>query len=317
MPAPWTPRPAMRWRRAATWHWSDEPSLAGLRGEIDAFLERFGHLGDSGNDFSAPRWREQPDAVVRMVLHTEPAPERRSLGWTDLRGMVRGPRRLVLGRLFRRAATFRQLRESVSFQYTFGYELFRGTFLALGARLVGRGVLAEPDDIFYLTLDEVRSAAREGGSEPARIVAARRTELAAAEDLDLPELILGDDFVPRRRSTAGAVQLRGVPSSRGTYRGPIRVIRSTDEFVRLRPGDVLVVPFSDVAWTPLFARAGAVVAESGGMLSHSSIVAREHGIPCVVSVPGCVGLPDGELVHVDGFTGVVTVEGAADGAEGG
>ena len=287
---------------------ADDPALAGLRHGIDAFLVRFGHLGDNGNDFSTPRWHEQPDTVVRMILHSQPAPERAALGWDDVRPRASGPQRVILGRLFRRAATFRRLRESVSFQYTFGYELVRGTFLALGDRLVARQVLAEADDIFYLTLDEVRAAVRDGGGEPARIAATRRAEVAAAEDLDLPEVILGDDFVPRHKPAAGASTLLGVPSSRGTYRGPARVIRSTDEASRLGRGDVLVVPYSDVAWTPLFARAGAVVAESGGMLSHSSIVAREHGIPCVVSTPGCLALRDGAMVHVDGFTGVVTVE---------
>ena len=68
-------------------------------------------------------------------------------------------------------------------------------------------------------------------------------------------------------------------------------------------GDVLVIPFSDVGLTPLFARAGAVVAESGGILSHSSIIAREYGIPAVVSVPGACGLEDGTMMAVDGYTG--------------
>jgi pyruvate,water dikinase len=67
------------------------------------------------------------------------------------------------------------------------------------------------------------------------------------------------------------------------------------------------VPHSDVSWTPLFARAGAIVAEAGGMLSHSSIVAREFGIPCVVSAAGACDLPDGTEVVVDGYEGVVTV----------
>ena len=284
-----------------------DPDLADLRSSVDAFLARFGHLSDSGNDFSAPRWREQPDLIVGMILDTHPARESASLGWDDV-----GPRasrlgRPMLHRLFRRAATFRLQREAVSFHYTFGYELFRSTFLALGDRLVARAVLRARDDVFYLTLDELRTAVRTGGQDPARIVATRRAEVEAAADLDLPEVILGDDYVPRVRSAADAVEFHGVPSSRGTYRGPVRIVRSSAEFGRLVRGDVLVVPHSDVAWTPLFARAGAVVAESGGMLSHSSIVAREHGIPCVVSVPGALGLPDGATVHVDGFTGVVTV----------
>jgi phosphoenolpyruvate synthase/pyruvate phosphate dikinase len=85
----------------------------------------------------------------------------------------------------------------------------------------------------------------------------------------------------------------------------VKVIRSLDESDRLQPSDVLVIPYSDVAWTPLFARAGAVVAEAGGMLSHSSIVAREYGIPCVVSVPRACTLPDGEEVIVDGYLGTI------------
>ena len=72
-----------------------------------------------------------------------------------------------------------------------------------------------------------------------------------------------------------------------------------------REGDVLVIPYSDVGWTPLFIKAGAVIAESGGILSHSSIIAREYGIPAVVSVPGACQLADGALVTVDGYRGEV------------
>ncbi len=286
-----------------------DPLMAGLRAGVDAFIARFGHLGENGNDFSTPRWREQPDVVVRMVVHAHDTPAAAALGWDDVSPKVRGMQRAVLRRLFRRAATFRRLREHVSFRYTEGYELFRGSFLALGERLVARDILDTPDDAWYLTLDELRAAVRGDGEEPRRIVAQRRQEVEDAADLDMPEVILGDDFVPRRRGDGTARELRGVPSSRGTYRGTARIVRGSDEFARVQRGDVLVVSYSDVAWTPLFARAGAVVAESGGMLSHSSIVARELGIPCVVSVNGALAIPDGRMVHVDGFAGVVTIEG--------
>ena len=77
----------------------------------------------------------------------------------------------------------------------------------------------------------------------------------------------------------------------------------------MQPGDVLVVPFADVAWTPLFGRAAAVVAEAGGILSHAAVVAREYGIPCVVSVhEATTAIPDGATVLVDGMTGQVRVE---------
>ncbi len=236
-----------------------------------------------------------------------------TLAWDDVAERIPRPERPLLRRLFGRAARFRLERERVSSTYTFGYGLFRPAFLELSRRLCARGVIDREDDVFYLTVGELRRLAGEeavqlDGEPPAAVVARRRAEVLEAEELDMPELILGDDFTPRRRGTAPPRELRGVPASRGTYRGPVRVIRSGAEFGRMTDGAVLVVPFSDVAWTPLFARAGAVIAEAGGMLSHSSIIARETGIPCVVSVDGATGLRDGVVVHVDGYRGIVSIE---------
>jgi pyruvate,water dikinase len=91
------------------------------------------------------------------------------------------------------------------------------------------------------------------------------------------------------------------------------VVQGIRDFPKLKDGDVLVIPYSDVGWTPLFTKAGAVVAESGGILSHSSIVAREYQIPAVVSVPGARQLDDGTIVTVDGFQGEIIVhDGARD-----
>ena len=84
-------------------------------------------------------------------------------------------------------------------------------------------------------------------------------------------------------------------------------MQGLSDFEHLCIGDVLIIPFSDVGWTPLFARAGAVVAESGGILSHSSIVAREYRIPAVVSVSGACRIPDGAMVTVNGYTGDIMV----------
>ncbi|MBM4409458.1 MAG: hypothetical protein FJ038_12885 [Chloroflexi bacterium] len=247
-------------------------------------MERFGHLGDSGLDLTAPRWREDPDLIVRMILDTPPSPPRSSLAWGDVRGSFSILQRPLMRRIFRRAATYRRLREQVGSDMIFGYGLLRPAFLELGARLAARGLLARAEDAFLLTLDELRALVAPGAARVDELLATRRAELAEAPDLDLPELIVGEEYVPRRRSVGPVEVLHGTPTSRGTYRGAVRVIRSGADFDRLEPGEVLVVPYSDVAWTPLFARAGAVVAESGGMLSHSSIVARAYGIPCVVSV---------------------------------
>ena len=84
-------------------------------------------------------------------------------------------------------------------------------------------------------------------------------------------------------------------------------MRGIKDFKKVKRGDVLVIPYSDVGWTPLFARAGAVVAESGGLLSHSSIVAREYNIPAVVSVAGATQMQDKTLVTVNGHNGEILI----------
>ena len=85
------------------------------------------------------------------------------------------------------------------------------------------------------------------------------------------------------------------------------MIRGIHEFGKMREGDVLVIPYSDAGWTPLFSKAGAVIAESGGILSHSSIVAREYNIPAVVSVTGACNLTDDVVVTIDGYSGEVLI----------
>jgi pyruvate,water dikinase len=287
--------------------------LAGLRASVDGFVERFGHLAASGNDFSSPPWREDPDGVVRMILdHRERGATRSvEVGWEAVAAGLPALERPLARTIWVRAGAYRVYREAVSFRYTRGYALFRPAFLELGRRLVDRRVLAAPDDVYYLTLDELRTVVAAGDAAPAQheTVARRRAEMAEAETLELPAIIFGDDFVPGRRAQSAGL-LRGIPTSRGHHRGTARVVRDTNDFPAVQPGDVIVIPHSDIAWTPLFARAGAVVAESGGLLSHSSIVAREHGIPCVVSLDGaCSRIADGATIAVDGYTGDVILEG--------
>jgi pyruvate,water dikinase len=108
-------------------------------------------------------------------------------------------------------------------------------------------------------------------------------------------------------SEPGKVLLRGTPASPGIALGPARVITGLDDFDQFRPGDVLVCRTTAPAWTPLLARATAVVTEIGGMLAHAAIVAREFGIPAVLAAPGAMTvLADGQQVVVDGSAGTVT-----------
>ena len=301
----------------------DRPDLGALGVGLEAFLERFGHLSDSGNDFSLPTWREDPDHVVGLVLaHRSKAGPARDLPATGVVTRMSAARRPLAGMLWRRTGAFRVYRDAVGTTWARSYGLFRGTFLALGARLVARGVLDTPDDVFYLSLDELRALVAHPGipahvpgapgptpDEARALVATRRAGVAEASDLVVPEVVYGDAFVPRRADEVVDEELVGIPASRGSARGIARVVRSKADFGRVAPGDIIVIPFSDVAWTPLFARAAGAIAEAGGMLAHSAVVAREYGIPCIVSVPdACSRIPDGATVVIDGITGRVLVE---------
>ena len=113
-----------------------------------------------------------------------------------------------------------------------------------------------------------------------------------------------------------AVTLNGTAASAGTAHGTARVINGPDDFGRFQLGDVLVCRTTDPAWTPLFGMAAAVVTESGGMLSHAAIVAREFGIPAVVGVRDAMTLlADGTSVTINGSLGTVTVAAVAESAE--
>jgi pyruvate,water dikinase len=284
---------------------------AALVPEVETFLDKFGHLSDSGNDFSVPPWREIPDTVVRLIAsQSRDSRSSSRLHWREVRPGLPRRHRPIGGLLHRRAGAFMHRREAVSSVYTFGYGQFRRYFLEVGRRLASRAVLAEAGDVMYLTLSEVRSAIMDPDHRQnlAELAASRQAEVAGAGSLEVPDVIYGDDFVPRPPLDRHATTWTGTATSRGYHAGPVRVVRGLADFERVQPGDVVAIPYSDAGWTPIFTRAGAVVAESGGMLSHSSIVARENGIPCVVSVARAMQIPEGALVSVDGHRGLVVLE---------
>jgi len=277
-----------------------------LNADIDEFIKSFGHFSDSGNDCSSIPWRESPDLIRRMIVRPQQASrnELNVLQFEDLR--LNGFERIFIGVLFRRTSRFAVSREEISSLYTYGYGQFRTCFVKLGEQLVGQGVLDNREDVFYLYWQELIEICASHSQESQQgLVTSRRQEIESYRDAILPELIVGSEQPPVM--TTFEVQMKGIPTSLGTYSGPARVILGINDFEKLNDGDVLIIPFSDVGWTPLFAKAGAVLAESGGMLSHSSIVAREYGIPAVVSVAGACRIADGTQISVNGYTGEIAL----------
>jgi pyruvate,water dikinase len=174
------------------------------------------------------------------------------------------------------------------------------------------GALSAPDDVWLLTFDELRR-----GLEDPRTLAGvgfdeRRREFERARRVTAPRITTSDGYVPPVSSTpvsavdldAGG-RLQGTGAAPGVVEGTVRVIMDPGT-ERLTRGDVLVAPYTDPGWTPLFVNAAAVVTEVGGRLTHGSLVAREYGIPAVVAVDGATTrLTTGERVRVDGTSGTV------------
>lgn len=277
--------------------------LGDFQSSFSTFLEQFGHLSDNGNDFSVMPWRESPDMVKQLIADF--VPDKQNSGSKVRASEIRMS--LWMRALYERAREFRFLREQVSSMYTFGYGLFRYYYLAMGRSLARRGWLETADDIFYLTRSEVRQAmlSLEPLADYGGVVRGHKLDIERYRNIPLPSTIYGDAVSPI--PDPSLEKLVGIPTSVGCYTGRTVSVRGIRDFPKVNQGNVLVIPYSDVSWIPLFARVGAVISESGGLLSHSSIVAREYNIPAVVSAEGAMRLKDQTLVTVNGQTGEIVI----------
>lgn len=222
--------------------------------------------------------------------------------------------------------------------------LLRYTAVEIGSRLADRGVLAHATDAVFLEETELRAALSGiSAGDLHGVVARRKAERAWVAAHPGPSCYGKNPGPPPdpsamsalptalRTVNAAVIQalqlmiapdtaqdgsgtLRGVPSSPGRYTGTVRVVHDENEFAKLRPGDVLVAPVTSPPWSVLFLHAGAVVTDGGGVLSHTAVIAREYGIPAVLATGGATRrLTDGDLVTVDGSTGIVSMAGAGPG----
>jgi pyruvate,water dikinase len=208
-----------------------------------------------------------------------------------------------------------------------GVGVFRRFVQEIGRRLAAKGVIAAPEDVFYLYRDELVDALTNGGDRRA-VTAERRASMERAAQVIPPGAIgtpppppeTPDPFmdalvfrllgmVPPEENTDPNT-LRGVAGSPGRDTGTARVVRSLAEAGDLEEGEVMVCEMTLPPWVPLFSVAGAVVTDVGGVLSHSAIVAREFDLPAVVGTQvGSVVITSGQTITVDGTKGVVYLDG--------
>ena len=311
---------------------------------LQGHLDRFGHAVFN-LDFLSPVPADDPSSLLETVKFylrgqgNDPHERQRMSAarreaQTDQAIARLGPkRRAAFLRLLRWAQSAAPIREDALADVGLAWPLLRRMLLELGQRLVDSGVIAQPGDVFWLRERELRSAVEFGlaaRGEPAAVAitgADRPVRADAVEERKMlwrgqakaaaPQLLPESRWMERAFGSmmpAGSQDqpgdiIKGVGASSGRVTAPARVLRGPQDFALMVPGDVLVARITTPAWTSLFAMASAVVTDVGGPLSHSSIVAREYGIPAVLGTGVATQrLTSGQRIRVDGDAGTVTLE---------
>ncbi len=296
--------------------------------EYVAFIDELGFRGQRETDPSYQTWNEAPNFVLSSIradlgaaadrdphaLERKQAGERERLEREieqQLPAEVLDDYRHAL----KLAQTMNRGREGTKANWTRACRTYRPPIAELGARLTERGVIEAADDVWFLRLEELGqggSGTLDGARAKAEIES-RKREYELLQQYELPVMFEWPvELLPKATAEqAASASYTGLGISPGTASGKARVVDGAEAAMdaALEPGEILVAPFTDAPWTPLFIPAAGVVVETGGILSHAATVAREFGIPAVAGIRGATSLiPNGAMVTIDGTTGSVTVE---------
>jgi phosphohistidine swiveling domain-containing protein len=285
---------------------------------LAAFVERYGYHGADEGELAARPWREDATPLEAMVerfraLPDEDAPaaveqRRRQEAAQAERELLAAlaPLRRPGGRtLLGITRHFLPLRETGRSAFLRAVDGARAAARSLGSHLDDAGLVKDPDDVFFLTFNELTDPAPGPLSD---LVAQRRDQYEDHRTVSLPDCWAGDpEPVGPAAEGDRSLPLQGFAVSAGVVEGPARVIARADDLHSLEPGEILVCPFTDPSWSSGFLVAAGIIIDVGGPLSHGAIVARELGVPCVINTRvGTRVLHTGDLVRLDGAAGTVT-----------
>ena len=305
--------------------------------DLNEYLKDYGWRSDSVYELTQPAWWENPSIPLGAVqgfigIGDEAGPEpqlqaaikRREELLADARSKLAGKPDLLkqFEALYNAAKSFTPVVEDHNHWIDqMGDITMRYPCLEIGKRLVARGLLDSVDDIFMLYSSELhqamagadyRNAARQRKADIAkfaRIVPPPAMGVPAPPTGDPVEDVLVRFFGAPVEPSADPSVLQGIAAAPGVVTGTAKVVKTLDEASKLQKGDVMVCEMTLPPWTPLFSTVSAVVADTGGILSHCAIVAREYRIPCVVGTGvGTITIKDGQTVTVDGAKGIVRIE---------
>lgn len=293
------------------------------------FIEDHGHRCANELNFSVPRWREEPSFIVNILKSyllaadsNDPKNKRQKLASDQVKLLAAAQDELpgwkiyLLNKLLALAVDGQRKRENTKSEVIKLLVPLRAILLKIGRQLAASGLVDLPEDIFMLSLEELNGLARKRAWSRDYFAAmrARKNEYKGYEAIDLPPIIRdadnpfrGDSRGSSKPESAGKnSSLAGIAVSRGRVEGIARVVASLNDIAALVPGDILVTDHTDPGWTPVFPIVKGLITNTGGLISHAAIVAREYGLPAVVNVADATKtIADGQKILLDAEAGIV------------
>jgi len=295
---------------------------------FNRYLDDYGHRGVGESDVMSPRFADRPElllAILRAlvlaptsatpadILQRQTVVRERALAEIRARFGWRFHRWAIFSWWYRRLCRFFALREANRHHLMYYSAAGRSLLLRLGEWLVELGRISSREDIFYFKIEERADLLTGGSTDWRGVIQARRAERDRYATVSVPDTIRDWKDVARGTDvfSVGASDgiFHGIPISAGQVVGPVRFVRSMEDWSRVCRGDILVVSVIDPGMAPLFGVAAGLVAEMGGTLSHGAIIAREFGLPAVANVPGITTrLKEGDRISLDAERGEIIVQ---------
>lgn len=303
----------------------EDPVYAREREAFDTFMAEYGHRSHT-REIYFPRWADEPRLVVDILRSLASAPpvdmraleqERRRQRLETQRdilermGAIKGG--FLKKRIFRLVLTYAQtyliFRENQRYYLDHILLRLRRLFMEFGRRYANTGLFDVPEDVFFLSKEEVFGIDAFDRGEVRRMIAARRDEFERYRDVLPPKFLKGRiEFDDTVKEDGSIVHVTGTAASPGIVTGPVRIVRSIEKLGDIKEGEILVTTNTDPGWTPVFTKIGGLVTETGGILSHGAVVSREYRLPAVTAVKGATTLfTTGQTLTLDGNEGIIYV----------
>ncbi len=300
-----------------------------IKKEIDDYLLRFGERVVGELKLETVSFKQNPEGFIKIIKsfcsqHIKPSPpdynqdKIRKQAEDKVNKLLRNRplRRIIFYYFLRMSRSMVSNRENLRYERTRAFGIVRQIFTATGKQFYAENLIENPRDIFYLKKEEIFEFIQ--GTSVNRnlknLISLRKKEFEDFEKIPTAERITtngivyqGNDFGTRKNNAVLAGDLKGIGCCPGIVRGRVRVMQKPDEAVGLE-GDILVTSSTDPGWVIVFPAVSAILVERGSLLSHSAIVSREMGIPCIVGITGLLDtLKTGDMVEMDGSTGTIKI----------